>query len=234
VADCQLQRGSIVIDAGTGTGFVAVAAARAVGPKGSVIAVDLSAGMLAVGRQHQHQPEMASITWQQGNALALIDVPSGTVDIVLASAVLLYMPVAEALREWFRVLKPGGTVGFTTMRAGSPPAAQVFRDVAATAGIPLEDPSAPLGSEVACHTALRHAGFTARSVSHVVVRFSDNDVNAAWGSNLGSPAHKAVLALSADRLETMRIDFEARVARAERLAPGSTSSADVLLARGRR
>jgi SAM-dependent methyltransferase len=234
VAHCQLRPGDTVLDAGTGTGFVAVAAARAVGPQGNVVAVDLSAGMLAVARQQIQTPEMASITWRQGDALALADVPAGRVDAVLAAAVLLYMPVAEALGEWHRVLKPGGTVGFTTMRAGSPMAAQLFRDAAAAAGIRLEDPSASLGSEGACDAALRHAGFVARTVSNIAVPFSAQDAGIAWASNLGSPAHAAVQALSADRLGKMRSDFEARVARAERLAPGSTASADVLLASGRR
>ena len=234
VAHCQLRPGATVLDAGTGTGFVAVAAARAVGPQGSVIAVDLSAGMLAVARQYVHTPEMASIVWRQGDAVALADLPAGTADAVLAAAVLLYMPVAEALGEWHRVLKPGGTVGFTTMRAGSPVAAQLFRDAAAAAGVPLEDPSAPLGSESACDAALRRAGFVARTVSNIAVPFSVQDASIAWASNLGSPAHAAVQALGAHRLEKMRTDFEARLAHAERLAPRSTASAAALLARGRR
>src|SRR5262245_36722699 len=93
VAHCQLRPGDAVLDAGTGTGFVAVAAARTVGPHGSVIAVDVSAGMLAVARRQAPKPEMALITWRQGDAVALGDIPSGTVNVVLAGAVLLYMPV---------------------------------------------------------------------------------------------------------------------------------------------
>lgn len=134
VAHCRLRPGNTVLGAGTGTGFVVVGAARVVGPHGSVLAVDLSAGMLAVARQQVHTPDMAPITWRQGDAAALADVPSGTVDAVRAAAVLLYMPVAEALGEGHRILKPGGTMGFTTMQAGSPLAARLFRDAAAAAG----------------------------------------------------------------------------------------------------
>lgn len=41
-----LQRGEAALDVGAGTGFVALPAAAAVGPSGSVTAVDLSAAML--------------------------------------------------------------------------------------------------------------------------------------------------------------------------------------------
>jgi len=233
VAHCQLRAGDAVIDAGTGTGFVALAAARVVGPRGNVIAVDLSSGMLAIARQQLHTPDMASITWRQGNAITLADVPASSVNAVLGAAVLLYMPVAEALHAWHRVLKPGGTVGFTAMRAGSPLAAKLFRAAAATAGVLLEDPGAALGSEAACDAALCHAGFVARTVSTINVPFSAHDTGIAWVSNLGSPAHAAVRALGADRLEKMKIDFQDRVAQAESVTPGSTASAEVLLARGR-
>jgi hypothetical protein len=64
------------------------------------------------------------------------------------------------------------------------------------------------------------------------VPFSAQDASIAWVSNLASPAHAAVHALSSDLLGTMRADFEARLARAEHLAPGATASADVLLAKG--
>lgn len=234
VAHCQLTTGSTVIDAGTGTGFVAVAASRALGPHGHVLAVDLSAGMLAVAQRHVPTPETAPITWRIGDATALADVSSRTIDAVLAAAVLLYMPIADALREWHRVLKPGGTVGFTAMRAGSPLAALLFRETAAAAGVHLEDASATLGSESACDVVLWEAGFRTRAVSAVVVPFSAQDVNIAWTSNLLSPAHTPVQALSARTLERMRADFEERMARAERRAPGSTTKSDVLVAIGRK
>jgi ubiquinone/menaquinone biosynthesis C-methylase UbiE len=43
---CDIQPGSLVLVACTGTAFAAVAAARAVGPEGRVVGVDISPGML--------------------------------------------------------------------------------------------------------------------------------------------------------------------------------------------
>jgi SAM-dependent methyltransferase len=219
-----------VLDAGTGTGFAAVAAARAVGPLGQVLAVDVSAGMLAIARRQVSDPEMASITWRQANAVALRDVPSASVDVVIAAAALLYMPVAEALTEWNRLLKPGGTVGFSSMRAGSPLAGKIFREAAATVGVHLADPSAPLGSGTACAAALRDAGFVRTAVTTMTVIFSAQDISLAWVSNLAPPAHAPVGTIGPDALARMNSIFESSMARAEQRAPGATTAADVILA----
>lgn len=47
VREAQVPAGTSVLDVATGTGKVALVAARAVGPHGRVVGVDLSAGMLA-------------------------------------------------------------------------------------------------------------------------------------------------------------------------------------------
>lgn len=50
VALCALRPGDRVLDAATGTGFAALAAARVVGPEGRVVGVDISPGMLRQAR----------------------------------------------------------------------------------------------------------------------------------------------------------------------------------------
>ncbi len=67
----SIRPGSTVLDAGTGTGFAAVAAARVVGPRGRVVAVDLSDGMLQVAKQHMRTVSEAPIEWVQGDATGL-------------------------------------------------------------------------------------------------------------------------------------------------------------------
>ena len=47
VALAPIESGQRVLDAGAGTGFATLAVARRVGPAGRVLAVDVSAGMLA-------------------------------------------------------------------------------------------------------------------------------------------------------------------------------------------
>lgn len=232
VAFSGIASGQRVLDAGTGTGFAAVAAARAAGPSGRVVAIDLSEGMLAVARLTEARPGAAPVEWVQDNAVTLPRYPSATFDVVLCAAALLYMPVPVALAEWHRLLKRGGIVAFSSMKAGFPVAGRLFRECAARLGIQLDDPSAPLGFESACHAALRNAGFAETVVTSGSIAFSPQDISVAWDSNLASPAHASVRALDAGALAQMRSSFERDLAREEQEHPGATTRADVLFAKG--
>lgn len=111
-----LQPGMQVLDVATGTGTVALAAAQAVGPAGSVVGLDLSAAMLEHARVRARGTDQ--LTFVQGDAMHL---PFGdaSFDAVLCASGLFFMPdLVEALREWGRVLKPGGRVGFTAFAPG--------------------------------------------------------------------------------------------------------------------
>jgi hypothetical protein len=59
----------------------------------------------------------------------------------------------------------GGTIAFSTMRAGSPSAGRVFRECAAKCGVMLQDPSEALGSENRCRAALADAGFEVMAIT---------------------------------------------------------------------
>lgn len=64
--------GDRVVDVACGTGVVAIAAARRVGPTGRVIGVDLNPGMLVMARaQSAPSPECAPIEWHEASADAL-------------------------------------------------------------------------------------------------------------------------------------------------------------------
>jgi ubiquinone/menaquinone biosynthesis C-methylase UbiE len=234
VSLCGIRPGHVVLDAATGTGFAAIAASRLAGQAGRVIGIDLSAGMLDVARQHVSRAGDAPIQWVTGNAAAMSWLEAGTVDVVTCAAGLLYMPAYRALDEWHRVLRPGGTVAFTSMAAGFPIPGRIFRECAETFGVRLDDPSALLGSEEACRAALEASRFSVLAVTRRRVTFSSQDIGHAWASNVGSPAHAAVHAIGADALGRMQTAFEAAMRREEASNPTVVSSADVLLAVGAR
>lgn len=97
-----------VLDVGTGTGIVALEAARQLGAVGRVTAIDLSAGMLATAERLASLDGAGSrITWRSMDAEAL-QLEDATFDSVLSLFALLHFPSPlAALREMLRVLKPG-------------------------------------------------------------------------------------------------------------------------------
>ena len=223
-----------VLDAGAGTGFAAVAIARSVGPSGRVVAIDISPGMLAEARTAIDAAGITNVEVAQTDATNLPQFDASTFDAVICAAALLYMPVASALEEWHRVLKPGGLVGFSTMCEGSPKAGQLFRDCAREFGVAgLEDPSAALGSNDRCRAALSAAGFHDLTVVAEHVYFSAADLERAWDSNSRSASHTAVRELSDVNLEALRARYESALS-ARLAADAAFARADVLYAFGRK
>ena len=98
-------RGAKIVDVATGTGMIAHMLA-AYGYR-DVTGVDLSEGMMEVARRHASEDGL-SVTYRRANALEL-PFEDGSVDALVSSRLLWTLPEPEnAVREWLRVLKPGG------------------------------------------------------------------------------------------------------------------------------
>ncbi len=234
VALAGLHAGQHVMDAGVGTAFAAAAVARAVGPTGRVLGVDLSRGMLDHARAALDEAGLPWVELLQADATDLPAIPSEAFDAVVCSAAMLYMPVGRALIEWHRVLKPGGLVAFSTMQRGSPPAGALFRQCAKGFGVALADPSDRLGSDEACRRVLGDAGFGEVRVVAGHVDLSAADLSLAWEANLGSAGHAAVRNLTQADLDLLRARYEAALGARQSAAESPVERAAVLYAFGRR
>jgi demethylmenaquinone methyltransferase/2-methoxy-6-polyprenyl-1,4-benzoquinol methylase len=96
--------GERVLDVATGTGDLAFAEAAAVGPEGQVVGVDACEPMLEVARRRQR----AAVDFQQGDAMDL-RFPDASFDVVTIGFGLRNVADrGQALREFRRVLRPGG------------------------------------------------------------------------------------------------------------------------------
>ena len=105
----RVREGEVVLDVGCGTGSLALAAKRRVGPVGVVHAIDASPEMVARARRKAARARLnVRVEVRTAQELPLAD---GSVDAVLATLVLHHLPgddLVRALREVRRVLAPGG------------------------------------------------------------------------------------------------------------------------------
>jgi ubiquinone/menaquinone biosynthesis C-methylase UbiE len=107
----RLEPGRSVLDIGCGTGTLAIAAKRRVGPFGSVHGIDASPEMIARARKKARKAGM-DVTFTNGVVEGL-PFPDARFDTVLSTLMLHHLPRAARGRcvgEIRRVLKPGGRV----------------------------------------------------------------------------------------------------------------------------
>ena len=105
-----------VLEVGCGVGYFT----QEVSKTGAhVTAIDISPDLLSVA---QDKIKNANVTFKVENAYEL-SFPDATFDTVIGSSILHHLDVDKALNEFFRVLKPGGTLYFTEPNMVNP---QIF------------------------------------------------------------------------------------------------------------
>jgi len=108
LAALALNDGESILDAGCGTGLLLEMQAKAVDRQGRAEGIDFSEDMLDVARARCAGFEQVSL--QQGNVEEL-GFEAETFDALSCTQTLLYVQkMDKALREMYRVLKPGGRI----------------------------------------------------------------------------------------------------------------------------
>jgi SAM-dependent methyltransferase len=218
-----------VLDAATGTGLAARAAARAVGTAGLVVGIDISDGMIDVARR-RHGVDSAPVEFRVGDVTRLNEAEDGSFDAVICSASMIYLPARTALTEWRRLLRSGGMVGFSSFRTGFPRPAAIFRDcVREVLGIDLRDPAEVVGDPARCRQLLRTTGFTDVSVHAGEIRFSPSDVERSFEINIGSPLHE-IGPLDEQSFARLRLTYEERIGQLLETEPDLATGVSVLYA----
>jgi ubiquinone/menaquinone biosynthesis C-methylase UbiE len=145
-------RDADILDVATGTGLV-LRALRDRGARGRMIGVDLAPRMLEVAQAHLPDAELVEAD------AAVLPLADACVDLVTCvTGLQLFTDAPAAIREWGRVLRPGGRVVTATFVAfdptrhrAAPPAAMLHHEPFRSPEL-LDATFAPVGLRVTRHT----------------------------------------------------------------------------------
>ncbi len=171
--------GARALDVATGKGAVLIPIAQRVGAGGSVIGIDLSSAMLDEAERAARAAGIANYQLRKMDAENL-EFPDASFDAVTCAFALFFFPAMDAaLREMYRVVKPGGRIGIS-MWGKSPfdPAWRIFAEQVRAYGVEVRNPQRVAYTPEGVHALLAAAGFIdieTRSQTTDVVYASEDD-----------------------------------------------------------
>ncbi|HAX77940.1 MAG TPA: methyltransferase [Cyanobacteria bacterium UBA11372] len=215
----QVSSGQTVLDIGTGTGHLAIAAAQIVGDRSQVIGIDISTGMLEQAQSKVDALKLSNVEFLLADAETL-DYPNDYFDRILCANAFPWIENKEAtLRLWHRFLKSGGRIGIHTPADTAYVGAVVLQKVLAKYGISLEA-SNRIGSVEQCQNLFTNAGFEAveiKTEQHGSYTNLDK-AKATWEGVVVHPSStslkisgNALLQLSSAQLVQLKAEFEAEL-----------------------
>jgi SAM-dependent methyltransferase len=215
-----LPAGARVLDAGCGAGAVLLPAAAAVGPSGHVTGIDLAEGMLARAAAEAGRRGLSWVDVRPGDAQDP-PLPPASLDAVLASNVLFFLPEPALAAQRYRgLLRAGGQFAFTWNIAEDPRWVAVFDAVEAHLPAGIDGFGAfvhrwPFESVPALEGMLAQAGYADVSTvpEPTVLRYQDPDQfwTSSWNQaprviwqHIPPGARAAARAAAAAELERLR------------------------------
>jgi SAM-dependent methyltransferase len=110
----DVRSGSRTLDVAAGYGEPALTAARKAGPEGCVVATDISAEMLAFGRERATAAGLGNVEFMQSDACSL-DLAQASFDAAVSRWGIIFEPDAEAAAGRIRgFLKPGARMAISS------------------------------------------------------------------------------------------------------------------------
>lgn len=213
--------GQRVLDVACGTGLPALALAQSVGPRGSLVAVDVSPPMVAATRRRA--AGLAQVTVREASLDAL-PFEEASFDVVTCKDGLMYSgDLPHAARELWRVLVPGGRALVSAWDEA--PRCAFFRTLFQALGPFLPGPPPPdapgplrLSRPGRVEALLREAGFTDLQLERREVVFAFDSLDQHWAAVRELAAPVAAFVARASSVEIARL----RQAFADALAPFTT------------
>ena len=216
LSSAEVGSGVTVLDVAGGPGEMAIEATR----RGATVFYrDIAEGMRDAARSNAAE---AGVEVDIGLAdAAALDLADDSVDAIVCRFALMLMPDQDAVvREWARVLRPGGRIAYAVWGpAEANPWSSLIVSVAADMGFEIPLPTGPgmwsLAERSRHDRLVMPAGFAAPSFEDFRLHMRFDDFDAYWTFRLeGSPSTKTILEhIGAQATERVRHEIARRAAR---------------------
>ena len=207
VARLALRGGERVLDVACGAGASAIPAARAVGPRGHVLALDAAEPMLGLGRERARNEGLANLEFAHADMTEL-DLPAGSFDAVVCVLGIFFVPdmVDQTARLW-SLVAPGGRLAITTLGPRFlAPMIDAFRHAAAAErpDVPLVLPWERTAEAATLAGILAGAGVPGPAIEHEQRRVALASPDDWWQAVMGSGLRRHVVAIGPEPAERVR------------------------------
>ncbi len=168
IAMASISAGETVVDLGSGGGLDIFLASKSVGPTGMAIGIDMTGDMVSLARKNAVKGGYENVKFYLAE-IEHMPLPDNSVDCVISNCVLnLCADKDVALKEVFRILKPGGRFAISDIALRKELPEAIKKEVAAWTGCIAGALSTDQNRE-----ALVRAGF-----SEVDIQDAHSDLNA--------------------------------------------------------
>ena len=209
----EIKPGQQVLDLATGTGMVAIEAARRVG-SGEVIGVDISSGLLAVAQQKIDAAGLNHVVRLKLADVETLDLTENKCDRILCcSALPLLTDVPASLLLWRSFLKSQGKLGLCVFAETAFVTGVVLQEVARSYGINIVM-SDLTGTEVKTYELLKTAGYrNIQIISEQYGYYTDLESIAIkdWDISLQHPHCQPLLNLEPQQLEQLKTEYKIKL-----------------------
>jgi len=209
VSRLPLQPGQSVLDLCCGAGASAIPAARAVGPGGHVLGIDLAEPLLEQASAKAAAERLPNIEFRRGNAIST-GLPAASFDAVVCVFGVFFAPDMAGFAAMWRLVRPGGVLAITTWGPGLfEPANAIFWESVRGLAPSLYksfNPWDEITTPEALAALYARAGVPDAEVEAVPARQDLTSPARFWDVVLGSGYRATVDALDQDQQDVLRED----------------------------
>jgi ubiquinone/menaquinone biosynthesis C-methylase UbiE len=208
VSRLPLKPGHAVLDLCCGAGASAIPAARAVGPAGCVVGIDLAEPLLEQARARAAAEQLRNVEFRRGNAISTGLSAASFDAVICVFGAFFALDMAGFAAEMWRLVRPGGILAITTWGPGLfEPANTVFWE-----SVKAVEPSLFKGfnpwDEITTPDALialcARGGIMTMTADAVSGRHELANPGRFWDVVLGSGYRATIDALSQDQQDIVR------------------------------